>query len=54
MTTLNCDPDQLRTLFLFEKLTDEQLAHLCQEGHAELIGPGVVYTEGDLGPASTC
>ena len=42
-----CDPDELRTLFLFEKLTDEQLAHLCQEGHAELIGPGVVYTESD-------
>ena len=49
MTTLNCDPDELRTLFLFEKLTDEQLAHLCQEGHAELIGPGVVYTEGEPG-----
>jgi signal transduction histidine kinase len=47
MTTLNCDPDELRTLFLFEKLTDEQLGHLCQEGHVELIGPGVVYTEGD-------
>jgi signal transduction histidine kinase len=44
---LTCDPDELRTLFLFEKLTDEQLAHLCQEGHVELIGPGVVYTEGD-------
>jgi signal transduction histidine kinase len=47
MTTLSCDPDELRTLFLFEKLTDEQLAHLCQEGHVELIGPGVVYTEGE-------
>jgi signal transduction histidine kinase len=44
---LACDPDELRTLFLFEKLTDEQLAHLCQEGHVELIEPGVVYTEGD-------
>ena len=42
-----CSPDQLRTLFLFEKLNDEQLAHLCQEGHVELIGPGVVYTEDD-------
>src|SRR5271166_6126304 len=49
MTTLNCDPDELRTLFLFEKLTDEQLGHLCQEGHVELIGPGVVYTEGEPG-----
>jgi signal transduction histidine kinase len=44
---LPCDPDELRSLFLFEKLTDEQLAHLCQEGHVELIEPGVVYTEGD-------
>ena len=25
--------DELRTLFLFEKLTDEQLAWLCREGH---------------------
>ncbi len=49
MTTLNCDPDELRTLFLFEKLTDEQLGHLCQEGHVELIAPGVVYTEGEPG-----
>jgi signal transduction histidine kinase len=46
-TTLPCDPDELRTLFLFEKLTDEQLTHLCEEGHVELIEPGVVYTEGD-------
>src|SRR5262249_55093846 len=44
---LKCDPDELRTLFLFEKLTDEQLDHLCREGHVELIGPGVVYTEAD-------
>ena len=50
MTTpnpLTCDPDELRTLFLFEKLSDEQLDHLCREGHVELIGPGVVHTEGD-------
>ena len=50
MTTpnpLKCDPEELRTLFLFEKLTDEQLDHLCREGHVELIGPGVVHTEAD-------
>jgi signal transduction histidine kinase len=46
-TTLPCDPEELRTLFLFEKLTDEQLAHLCEEGHVELVEPGVVYTEGE-------
>jgi signal transduction histidine kinase len=45
-TILRCDPGELRTLFLFEKLTDEQLAHLCEQGHVELIEPGVVYTEG--------
>jgi signal transduction histidine kinase len=42
-----CDPDELRTLFLFEKLTDEQLAKLCAEGHVETIESGALYTEGD-------
>jgi signal transduction histidine kinase len=42
-----CSPDALRTLFLFEKLTDEQLQRLCTEGHVELIQPGVIYTEGE-------
>jgi signal transduction histidine kinase len=45
-----CSPDELRTLFLFEKLTDEQLAWLCQHGHVEAIEPGPLYTEGE--PAS--
>jgi CRP-like cAMP-binding protein len=43
----DCRPAELRTLFLFEKLTDEQLTRLCVEGHVELIQPGVVYAEGD-------
>lgn len=42
-----CDPDELRTLFLFEKLTDEQLSALCERGTVELHQPGQVYTEGD-------
>ncbi len=42
-----CDPGELRSLFLFEKLSDEQLEHLCHEGRIEIIEPGVVYTEGD-------
>ena len=42
-----CSPDQLRTLFLFEKLTEEQLRRLCQEGHVELVQPGVLFSEGD-------
>jgi signal transduction histidine kinase len=47
MTTLDCDPKELRSLFLFEKLTDEQLTQLCGEGHVELIEPGPVFAEGD-------
>ena len=44
---LTCSPDELRTLFLFEKLSDEQLAWLCSHGHVELIEPGPLYAEGD-------
>jgi signal transduction histidine kinase len=42
-----CDPAELRTLFLFEKLTDQQLDRLCVEGHVEVIEPGPVFSEGD-------
>jgi signal transduction histidine kinase len=42
-----CDPDELRTLFLFEKLSDEQLARLCTEGRIEVFEPGPVFTESD-------
>ncbi|HEX4832048.1 MAG TPA: ATP-binding protein [Trebonia sp.] len=41
-----CDPGELRSLFLFEKLTDDQLATLCHAGHVELIQPGPVFAEG--------
>ncbi|MEV1291598.1 ATP-binding protein [Pseudonocardia sp. NPDC049635] len=46
-TPTTCDPDELRTLFLFEKLTDEQLAALCGWGRVEVHQPGPVYTEGE-------
>jgi signal transduction histidine kinase len=46
-----CDIDELRTLFLFEKLSDEQLAFLCERGGIEVWEPGIVYNEGD---AATC
>ncbi|HWG63065.1 MAG TPA: ATP-binding protein [Streptosporangiaceae bacterium] len=46
-----CDVDELRTLFLFEKMTDDQLDWLCRQGRAELFQPGPVYTEGD---SATC
>src|ERR1022692_3303360 len=42
-----CSKDELRTLFLFEKLTDDQLDWLCREGHVELIPTGPLFTEGD-------
>jgi signal transduction histidine kinase len=46
-SVLRCSTDELRTLFLFEKLTDEQLAWLCGEGRIEHIEPGLVYREGE-------
>jgi signal transduction histidine kinase len=42
-----CSADELRALFLFEKLSDDQLAWLCQKGRVELVEPGPVYAEGD-------
>jgi signal transduction histidine kinase len=42
-----CDFAELRTLFLFEKLADEQLEWLCRNGHVELFEPGWIYREGD-------
>jgi signal transduction histidine kinase len=44
---LPCSADELRTLFLFEKLTGEQLAWLCSHGHVERAEPGQLYAEGD-------
>jgi signal transduction histidine kinase len=41
-----CSPAELRTLFLFEKLTDDQLAWLCSRGHVEQVEPGPLYAEG--------
>jgi signal transduction histidine kinase len=41
-----CSTEELRTLFLFEKLTDEQLDWLCREGRIEVFEPGPVYAEG--------
>jgi signal transduction histidine kinase len=42
-----CLPDELRTLFLFEALTDEQLQTLCDNGHIQTFEPGPVVTEGE-------
>jgi signal transduction histidine kinase len=42
-----CRPDELRTLFLFEKLSEDQLEWLCRHGHIEHLEPGQIYREGD-------
>jgi signal transduction histidine kinase len=42
-----CLPDELRTLFLFESLTDEQLATLCDNGHIAMYEPGPICLEGE-------
>jgi signal transduction histidine kinase len=45
--TLRCSPDELRSLFLFEMLTPDQLEWLCRDGRVEMIPAGPVYTEGE-------
>ncbi|MGI5451895.1 ATP-binding protein [Streptomyces sp. CA-249302] len=42
-----CSPQEIGSLFLFEKLTPEQLGRLCSEGRVEKFEPGPVYTEGE-------
>jgi signal transduction histidine kinase len=42
-----CLPTELRTLFLFEALSDEQLETLCRDGHIAAYEPGPICTEGD-------
>jgi signal transduction histidine kinase len=42
-----CLPDELRSLFLFEALSDEQLQMLCDNGHIQAFEPGPVVVEGE-------
>lgn len=44
---LPCDVEELRTLFLFEHLDDDQLHWLCRHGHVEHREPGPLYAEGE-------
>ncbi len=44
--------DELRTLFLFESLSDEQLRWLSEAGYVESVQDGIVYAEGE--PATCC
>ncbi|MGD0242994.1 MAG: ATP-binding protein [Streptosporangiaceae bacterium] len=43
---LACSVDELRALFLFEKLSEDQLQWLCERGHVEMIEVGPVFAEG--------
>lgn len=45
--TTACDPDELKTLFLFESLTADQLTELGQAGQIRVFPPGVIFSEGD-------
>jgi signal transduction histidine kinase len=44
---LSCDRDELRSLFLFEKLDDDQLDWLCERGHVQWFEPGWIAREGE-------
>ena len=46
-TTATCSADELRSLFLFEKLSDDQLGWLCEHGRVEVVETGLVYGEGE-------
>ncbi|MEU9920298.1 ATP-binding protein [Streptomyces griseoluteus] len=45
--SLPCSPGEIGSLFLFERLSPDQLGRLCREGRVELFEPGPVYVEGD-------
>jgi signal transduction histidine kinase len=44
---LPCNIDELRTLFLFEKLSEEQLQWLCDRGAVQRYDAGLVFGEGE-------
>ncbi|MCW2513255.1 MAG: histidine kinase [Mycobacterium sp.] len=44
-----CLSDELRTLFLFENLSDEQLEVLCRDGSIDTFPAGPLIVEGDPG-----
>jgi len=48
--TPECTPELLRSLFLFESLSQERLEFLCEHGRVRRVEPGWLYRQGD--PAS--
>lgn len=49
--TVTLTPEELRSLFLFESLSDGQLAKLAASGHVVSVDSGWLYREGE---AATC
>ena len=47
MDEFRCDPDEIGTLFLFDRLTPDQLRWLCDRGRIESVEPGWLYREGE-------
>ncbi len=46
MSPVRCSPEELRTLFLFEELDEDQLSWVAEAARVESAGPGPVYQEG--------
>ncbi|MCW2685315.1 MAG: histidine kinase with cyclic nucleotide-binding domain, partial [Mycobacterium sp.] len=44
---LKCVPEELRTLFLFESLSEEQRQTLCRDGYIASFEPGPICVEGE-------
>jgi signal transduction histidine kinase len=47
MTVERCGPEDLAELFLFERLTDEQLDWLAREGSCRTVEPGMLCRQGE-------
>src|SRR3954453_14076221 len=50
MTTYECTPDLLRTLFLLEALSEDRLDYLCRHGTIVKAQPGWLFPQGDRAP----
>jgi hypothetical protein len=49
-----CDPETLRTLFLFEDLSDEQLATLCRHARLAEYEAGPLFRRASRRRRSSC
>ena len=43
----SCSPELLRSLFLFESLSEDRLSYLCEHGDVIAVDPGWLYRQGD-------